>query len=387
MVHAPQRAAARLRVGLRRRQPAGARLGGDGASTDRPQSHGGRGHRLPGADLPQAADQLHLVGQPQGRAGQQRLRGRLPRARQHRRLRPLQAAARRRRRSSSPTAPPGWRMYCLNMLEIALRARRRTTAPTRTSPSSSSSTSLCIAAAMNGPGPVGRGGRLLLRRPAQPDGHDVPLKVRSMVGLIPLFAVACSMPASLVGRLPNVRSWRTCDWFIGTSGPTPSVGFAQHAATACCQLLCRVDATCAGCSPSACSTRTSSSRPMACARCRAGISSARSSSSRRHRARLDYEPGESTTRAVRRQLELARAGLVPAQLPAHRSARRYRQLLRRRAQGRAPDRRGPQERWTEVAADLPRRLIATASCEARRPPAGPRRQPGCSRRAPRWRRT
>ena len=59
--------------------------------------------------LPQAAAQLHLVGQPQGRRGQQRLRGRLPRPGQHRRLRPLSSRCRPAARSSSPTAPAGWR--------------------------------------------------------------------------------------------------------------------------------------------------------------------------------------------------------------------------------------------------------------------------------------
>ena len=50
--------------------------------------------RVPRPRLPEAADQLHLVGQPQGHRGQEHLRRRLPRPRQHRRLRPLQAAAR-----------------------------------------------------------------------------------------------------------------------------------------------------------------------------------------------------------------------------------------------------------------------------------------------------
>ena len=86
VVHAPQRPAARLRVGLLRRQPAGPRLGGLARLQDRPAaSTGTRRPRLPGADLPQAAAQLHLVGQPQGPRRPQRLPGRLPRARQHRR--------------------------------------------------------------------------------------------------------------------------------------------------------------------------------------------------------------------------------------------------------------------------------------------------------------
>ena len=51
--------------------------------------------RLPRAHLPEAAPELHLVGQPQGRRRRQRLRGRLPRPGQHRPHRPLGAAPRR----------------------------------------------------------------------------------------------------------------------------------------------------------------------------------------------------------------------------------------------------------------------------------------------------
>ena len=57
---------------------------------------GKRDRLLPRARLPEAAAQLHLVGQPQGSRGPQPLRRRLSRPRQHRRLRPLQAAAHRR---------------------------------------------------------------------------------------------------------------------------------------------------------------------------------------------------------------------------------------------------------------------------------------------------
>ena len=105
VVHAPQRPAARVRVGVRRRQPAGARW----AALRVFEIDGGQRLRLPRADLPQAAAQLHVVGEPQGRRRQQRVRGRLPRPRQHRPVRPLGAAARRRPRSSSPTARRGWR--------------------------------------------------------------------------------------------------------------------------------------------------------------------------------------------------------------------------------------------------------------------------------------
>ena len=81
-----------VRVVVRRRQPTGARVGGAARLRDR------RRDRLPvpRARLPQAAHQLHLVGEPRGRRGQQHLRGRVPRPRQHRPVQPLDAASRRR---------------------------------------------------------------------------------------------------------------------------------------------------------------------------------------------------------------------------------------------------------------------------------------------------
>ena len=102
MVPAPGRGAARLRMVLRRRQPAGPRGGRLPRLRDR------RPPRLPvpAPDLPQAADQLHVVAQPRGQGGQRPLLGRLPRPRQHRRLRPI-APAGRRPSSSSRTRPPG----------------------------------------------------------------------------------------------------------------------------------------------------------------------------------------------------------------------------------------------------------------------------------------
>ncbi len=110
VVHAPQRPAAGLRVGLRRRQPAGPCLGGLARLPDRPQAARRRRRpRVPRARLPQAAAQLHLVGQPQGRRGAQHLPGRLPRPGQHRRLRPQRSRCRPAASSTRPTAPPGWR--------------------------------------------------------------------------------------------------------------------------------------------------------------------------------------------------------------------------------------------------------------------------------------
>ena len=53
---------------------------------------------------------------------------------------------------------------------------------------------------------------------------------------------------------------------------------------------------------------------------------------------IDYEPAESTTRDVRWQLELARADLVPGQLPRRGRTLPLRALLRRRPEARVPDR-------------------------------------------------
>ncbi len=110
VVHPSERPVAGLRVELRRRQSAGARLGHLAGLQDRPQA-AGRRRRPPvsGAGVPQAASQLHLVGQSQGHRGPQHLPGRFPRPRQHRRVRPLQAACRRAATSTRPTARRGWR--------------------------------------------------------------------------------------------------------------------------------------------------------------------------------------------------------------------------------------------------------------------------------------
>ena len=101
--------------------------------------HRQRRRRLARAGVPEAAGQLHLVGQPQGSERQERLRGRLPRARQHRRVRPQRAAADRR------LARAGRRHGVDGVLQpddAADRARagRTTTRPTSRWRSSSSST-------------------------------------------------------------------------------------------------------------------------------------------------------------------------------------------------------------------------------------------------------
>ena len=83
---------------------------------------------------------------------------------------------------------------------------------------------------------------------------------------------------------------------------------------------------------------------------------------REHPYELDVEGVRATHRLragridhvdVRRQLQLAGADLVPAQLPAHQRPRSLRPVLRRRPPVRVPDRAAaPRARWSEIAADL-----------------------------------
>ena len=87
----PERADPGVRVELQRREPPGPRLGDVLPLPDRAGPRAGR-RQVPRALLPGAAPQLQLVGEPEGPHRAECLRGRLPRPRQHRRLRPERAA-------------------------------------------------------------------------------------------------------------------------------------------------------------------------------------------------------------------------------------------------------------------------------------------------------
>ena len=79
VVPAPERGAPGIRVELRRRQPASPRVGRPPGVRHRRRP----GPRLPGARLPEAVAELHLVAQPPGSRRQQPFRWRLPRPGQH----------------------------------------------------------------------------------------------------------------------------------------------------------------------------------------------------------------------------------------------------------------------------------------------------------------
>ena len=166
-VSPPQRPAPRLRVELLRRQPAGARLGDParlrvGGGTAR------RGRRrLVEARLPEAADQLHVVGQPQGPDGAQRVRRRVPRPRQHRRVRSQLSVA-----HWWTARAVGWHGVDGVLLPSDARHRPRTVPARPDVRGHGAQVRRALHLHRRGDGPhrrqprraVGRGGRVLLRR-------------------------------------------------------------------------------------------------------------------------------------------------------------------------------------------------------------------------------
>jgi hypothetical protein len=170
-----------------------------------------------------------------------------------------------------------------------------------------------------------------------PDGEHFPVKIRSMVGLIPLFAVETLEPG-LLDRLPGFK--RRMEWFIDnrpdlTANVAPACGRHGMAER---RLLSIVDAgQLRRMLQIMLDESRNFSRPTASARSRAItaiIPSAISFDGKEHR--VDYEPGESTTGTVRRQFELARARVVSRELSADRVAAEVSSLFRRRFQSRIP---------------------------------------------------
>ena len=203
-------------------------------------------------------------------------------------------------------------------------------------------------------------------------GDVVPLKVRSMVGLIPLLAVetldridprgAARLPAAdaLVPG-PSARPGRAvASWERARPGSSGG---------------CWRSSTVTGSSGSlgGCSTRRVPVRPWGpFAQPLPPRPPVHARPGRRR------QPGRLRARRVadrhlRRQFELARPGLVPRQLPAHRGAPAARPLLRRGVHRGVPDRvRHIFRSMAGVADDLSRRLegIFLKDAAGRRPAAG-----------------
>ena len=139
-------------------------------------------------------------------------------------------------------------MYCLKMLAIALELAREDPVYEDVATKFFEHFLYIAGGAQRGrhrrrrAGPaVGRGRRVLLRRPAPRRRREiVPLKVRSLVGLIPLLAVETIEP-ELLDALPDFR--RRMRWFLhnrpdlaglvaslGGAGRGPSGGCSRSSA-------------------------------------------------------------------------------------------------------------------------------------------------------------
>ena len=156
---------------------------------------GNGGPRVPQARLREAPHQLHVVGESQGPPGKERVRGRLPRPRQHRRLRPQRRTAHRR----PPRAGRRHRMDG-DVLPEHAGDRGRARGPRRQLRRPRYKFAehfLWIGAAMNKVGDDGMWDEEdgfyydVLRLP---DGRAARLKVRSLVGLLPLCATTVIEP-------------------------------------------------------------------------------------------------------------------------------------------------------------------------------------------------
>ena len=342
---APERPDPGLRVELRRRQPAGPRLG-DAVRLQRRDSaaRGDDDLDFLARRVQEAAAQLHLVGQPQGPRRAQRVRGRLPRARQHRRLRPQRRRSRPAAASSRPTARPGWRSSARTCSSSRSSSRRATRA-TRTSRSSSSEHFFWIAASMD---QVGQTDDELWDEEdgffydvlRLPDGSATRLKVRSLVGLLPLCAVDRHLDADVLERFPTLAERRPRP---PRAPPRPARDVRRSAGARASngrRLLSVARRDEAPPRPRAHARRGALPRParhplalaLAPRRTRtSSTSTGRSSASH-------YLPGRVRHGHVRRQLQLARAGLVPGQPADHPRAAPVLPLLRRRLHDRVPDR-------------------------------------------------
>ncbi len=188
-------------------------------------------------------------------------------------------------------------------------------------------------------GSLGRGGRLLLRPAAPPRRLGRAVKVRSIVGILPLLGVAAIDEARVeraeTREQAGARAARRPAADHGSQAGSVASGTAgccsaSSASSRVLRLLHRGS-----------STRRSSCRRTGCAPCRAGTPSIRSSSTSTGTIdAIDYEPGRVDDRHVRRQLELARADLDAGQLPRRRGARAATRASSATTHGRVPDRLG-----------------------------------------------
>ena len=216
VVHASQRAAARVRVGVRRREPAGARVGGVARLQDRAEAARGAATVRSSSACSTSCCSISPGGStartPRATTCSRAASSGLDNIGVFDRIEPLPTGGHLEQSDGT-----SWMaMYCAQHAGDGARARATEIRAYEDVASKFWEHFLYIAQRdeqrCGGECPaVGRGGRLLLRRAAPPDGQRLPLRVRSMVGLIPLFAVETLEP-ELLDRLPGFK--RRLEWFI-----------------------------------------------------------------------------------------------------------------------------------------------------------------------------
>ena len=330
VVPASQRSAARLRVGLRRRQPAGPGVG---------RARGVRDRRRPRLRLPESRSSTSCWSTSRGGST-----GRTRAARTCSRAassgwttsgrwtaRTCRSAAR-----SQQSDATGWMaFYALAMATIARCPERSGRRPAADLVLKFLEHFAAIREAMRRAGLWDDADGLFYDRLVTPDGTAVPVKVRSMVGIIPLLA-AVVIDEGMLDRVGHgrqaVRRFPRPTWAATTRRSSASSGCSAVSPETggCCSRRRRHRPPASSCSRSS-STRTSSSRRTDCAPL--------SAYHRDHPYELDVEGMRADDRLrtrrvdhrhVRRQLQLARPDLVPAQLPGGQRAGALRPLLRRR---------------------------------------------------------
>ena len=239
----------------------------------------------------------------------------------------------------------GWMaMYCLNLLRIALELAREDSAYEDVA-SKFWEHFLYIAKAMNHLGEDGVGmwdeeDGFFYDALHLPDGGHMPLKIRSMVGLIPLFAVETLEPR-LIDQFPGFK--RRMQWFIENrpdlthnvaSMVVPGKGERRLLSIVDPDQLRRI------------LKRTLDEEEFLSPYGIRSVSRAHRdhpyrAAGRWRRAPRGLRAGRIAHGTLRRQLQLARAGLVPAELPADRIAAEVPPLSGRRVQGGMPHRLGP----------------------------------------------
>ena len=165
--------------------------------------------------LSQADAELHMVGEPQRRGGPQRISRRIPRPGQYRNLRSQRAAAAGGHLEQSDGTR--WMaMYCCTCWPS--RSSSHANLHLRRRGEQFWEHFVYIANALNTLGLWSDEDGFYYDVLHLPDGSAMPLKVRSMVGLVPLFAVE-TLDAELLERLPCFDG--VSDGFSNT-GPTSS---------------------------------------------------------------------------------------------------------------------------------------------------------------------